>query len=667
MRFFPILVLLFFLAGQAVAQQSVVDSLQTLVQKTPSDSLKVVLLNKISEQYTKFDPEKAVATGQQAEKLATRLHFLSGQAAALNYQGVGYMNLSEYGKAMRCHQRALQIRRELKDSLGMVSSLVNLGNVNFRNNDFDKSMVRYQEGLVIAEKIGDKLGMSRLYNNMGSIYEDRGDNEGALAHFLKAAKMKEELGDRRGLSVSLYHLGVVNANLGNIDKAFSYLHQALKIDDELQNTAAKVSNLRKLAELHQQQKDYPAAIKVAKQSLELASNMHSTLDVALSADLLQDLYAAQKQYKDAYDHLLIRTLATDTLHSERRREMAAEAEAAFENEKKELENQKLKLEQTRQQQELAHQKQVKWLVLLALGASLGLAGVLFFSRRRSKIQNRALREINARVQAQNYEITLQKEAMAEQAAVMKKQRDELEKLNTFKNKIFSIISHDLRSPFASVQALFYLADANAMNDQEFKRLFKMLGKDYENASNLLDNLLIWAKNQITGASVQYEKLNLHYLAGENVSLLAHNAEMKQIELVNEIPEGLQLSSDRERLNFVIRNLVMNAIKFTQPGGTVCLQAKEADQKIVLQVKDTGTGISPKVVDKLFSEQRFSSKGTYNEKGTGLGLMLCKELLEGIGGTISVESQEGSGSTFSVALPKKSMAPEEPLLVAATNS
>ncbi|WP_192820923.1 tetratricopeptide repeat-containing sensor histidine kinase [Rufibacter sp. LB8] len=661
MRLVSIFILALLCAGQLQAQQALVDSLQVQAAKAPTDSVKVVLLNQISEQYTKFDPEKAIVTAQQAEKLATKINFRAGKAAALNHQGVSYLHLSEYGKAMQFHTQALKLRQSLKDTTALVQSYVNLGNTHYRNNDIDKALATYQEGLVLAQKVQDKLGMSRIYNNMGSIYENREDYSQALKYFKQASVLKKELKDTKGYSVTLHHLGTISAAQGNHAQAIAYLNQALQLTRQLENKQGEMPILRSLAEAHLEKKEYTPALAAAQQGLAIARQVKSTLETALCADLVHEIQAKLGNYPEAYASLLTRTYATDTLHSHTRRELVAEAEARYEADKKELENQTLKLQRRQQDLQIEHQQQTQIWIALALGAALGFAFLLFLSWRRSKAHNLKLQVYNEQVLAKNKEIRRHQNEMAAQAAVVAQQRDELEKLNAFKSKIFSIISHDLRSPFASVQALFYLAENKTMTDQEFKHLFKLLGKDYENATNLLNNLLVWAKSQMAGGSVQWESVNLQQLSEETASLMANNAQLKQIRILNEVPAGLTVTTDRERLNFVIRNLVMNALKFTQPEGTIHISGSETQEYVQLLVRDTGQGISMKNKARLFTDQRFSTKGTFNEKGTGLGLLFSKELLEGVNGKITLESYEGQGSVFIVTLPKAKASVTQPTL------
>ena len=187
---------------------------------------------------------------------------------------------------------------------------------------------------------------------------------------------------------------------------------------------------------------------------------------------------------------------------------------------------------------------------------------------------------------------------------------------------------------------------------------------------MINNLLAWSKTQLTGDKLNIKPTDLYFLTEENMDLTAARAKEKNIRIINDVPDDTIILTDKERLNIVIRNLLANAVKFTPGGGEVRLHVQEQPHAITLVVSDNGMGIPEKYLSRLFADQRFTTLGTSKEKGTGLGLMLCKELMDGLRGQIMVESREGKGSSFSIVLPKlaidtipKLKEREEPYLIA----
>jgi signal transduction histidine kinase len=231
---------------------------------------------------------------------------------------------------------------------------------------------------------------------------------------------------------------------------------------------------------------------------------------------------------------------------------------------------------------------------------------------------------------------------------------ELELANNTKNKLFSIIAHDLRSPFNSILGLTNLLNDKRSNYSETdkKSIVVKLKESSENAFNLLENLLAWSMSQSEGIKVKPEKIDLYEIVSEQIYVLENIAITKNINIENQIEPGTFADADRNMITTVIRNLLNNALKFTQSGGVIILTAIENNDKIEVSFTDNGVGIPPNFLKDLFNScETHSTKGTANEKGTGLGLMVCKEFIEINGGEIWVESKEGNGSTFTFTLPE----------------
>lgn len=243
----------------------------------------------------------------------------------------------------------------------------------------------------------------------------------------------------------------------------------------------------------------------------------------------------------------------------------------------------------------------------------------------------------------------------QQKGEIEKQREELLNLNHTKDRFFSIIAHDLKNPFSTVVNLSEVLALEYENFDNEKRVeFVDLIHQYsKNTFNLLENLLQWASIQTGRLKKQVKEINMHFLVSENIDLLKGNAENKNIQLINDLSENIVVFADVQMITTVIRNLLSNAIKFTPPGGTVQVYGNTNSQKAELIVEDNGIGIAEKDIDKLFKiDSNPTTIGTSEEKGTGLGLILCKEFIELNNGEIYVESIPGKGSRFIFSLPLK---------------
>jgi len=247
------------------------------------------------------------------------------------------------------------------------------------------------------------------------------------------------------------------------------------------------------------------------------------------------------------------------------------------------------------------------------------------------------------------DITKRKHAEAE----LKIKNEQLRELNATKDKFFSIIAHDLKAPFSGI-----LGFSEILRD-EAQNLDIGLIESYANNINstahqtfkLLENLLDWAKMQQNGFSFEPVPISFNYILNTEIEGLKTNADQKNIALVNKTAKEIILTADEKLLSSVLRNLMSNAVKFTHKGGKVFIEAKMKLDSVEISISDTGVGMDNETLQKLFKiEDSFTSRGTENEKGTGLGLLLCKEFVEKHGGKIWVNSEKGKGSTFTFSIP-----------------
>lgn len=237
---------------------------------------------------------------------------------------------------------------------------------------------------------------------------------------------------------------------------------------------------------------------------------------------------------------------------------------------------------------------------------------------------------------------------------LKKYSDELKALNASKDRFFSIVAHDLRSPFHGLLGLTQILknEFGKLSESETKAYIDEIHNSTSNLYKLIENLLDWSRLQAGIFPYEPKRLNITKLVEEVESLLKSNASMKRIRIVNKISPGeLFVSGDEDMLRSLFQNLISNAIKFTQSGGTIEIFYKLLEnKKIEFSIKDDGTGISKENLHKLFTiDESVTTLGTNREKGTGIGLLLCKEIVEKHGGEIKVESETGKGSRFSFTL------------------
>lgn len=284
-----------------------------------------------------------------------------------------------------------------------------------------------------------------------------------------------------------------------------------------------------------------------------------------------------------------------------------------------------------------------WWAQALFYAALAGCVVLFFQVRISVIKHQK-RVLEEQVRLRTAEVVQQKEEIQSQA-------ERLQELNTTKDKLFSIIAHDLRGPLNSLQGILSLLDPKILTSDDLAQMKSNLSTRIEGIAGVMDNLLQWAKSQMKGERIKPERVSLEAVMQEMARLFVPMAESKQVSFMNAVQGGLHVYADVNQLRAVLRNLISNAIKFTPSGGRVSVAAAGNQKTITISVSDTGVGIPPEKASGLFSiTTNVSTQGTAGETGVGLGLLLVKEFVEKNKGKVWVEPNTGSGTTFHVTLP-----------------
>ena len=274
-------------------------------------------------------------------------------------------------------------------------------------------------------------------------------------------------------------------------------------------------------------------------------------------------------------------------------------------------------------------------------------------------KNRELHRVNLEIKKQkeviNEKAKLLEEKNAvidEKAQLLQKQTTELTALNTMKNKLFSVISHDLKAPLYALRNLFKTIHQYDVPGEDVKLHIPEVIKDLNHTTALMENLLSWVKSQMQIQSMQLQLLEISEVIKESTDLLRLQAQLKEIRIETDIPVKCYIYADKDMISLVVRNLLSNAIKFTGHGGRILIGVIDNPSHIEIFVMDSGVGMDNCTLNRLFKNEFYSSRGTANETGTGLGLLLCNEFLTKNNGTMFVSSEPGKGSMFSFILPKK---------------
>jgi signal transduction histidine kinase len=281
--------------------------------------------------------------------------------------------------------------------------------------------------------------------------------------------------------------------------------------------------------------------------------------------------------------------------------------------------------------------------------------IIFYSLYQIKKENAgyqaSILEKNNELLLINEEVKKQKEEIAEKAQLLEEQAIRLNKIDAFKNRLFSIVSHDLKAPLHALKNLFSAIKQEELPAEEIVELVPDVIKDLNYATWLTENLLNWAKTQMHAESMHPHNINVEALLNEVMQQQRLQAELKNITIHKAIEKDLFIYADSDMVKLVVRNVLSNAIKFTPEGGRVTIGTNAIHTYVEIFIEDNGDGMDEEALNKINNNDYFTTRGTANEQGTGLGLMLCKEFLEKNKGQLHIESEKGKGSVFSFTLPR----------------
>lgn len=289
------------------------------------------------------------------------------------------------------------------------------------------------------------------------------------------------------------------------------------------------------------------------------------------------------------------------------------------------------------------------------GSIFGLMGLVVFGGIvvRARQAKRKQKELEQIILERTRDLQSQKDLIDAQNEELKVSQENLTRLNNSKDFIFSILSHDLRSPLTTLKGfLGLMADSvEVFSKDEIVRLTNKIRQSVGTSLDLIDNILYWSQSQSGRVSYKPQTLLVESIVQQAVDLYRLSAEKKGVTLTSDLVKGYQLHADENMLFFILRNLISNALKFTPKGGVISITTREVKGELVLSVRDSGIGISEEVLDKIFNpNQAFTTRGTANEKGTGLGLKLVQQFVKVHQGSLKVNSDPGEGSEFIIALP-----------------
>lgn len=548
----------------------------------------------------------------------------------LNLNGLGaiFWERGDLETALNKYLEAYKIAEDLNDSELKISLLLNMGVIYADEKQTSKAINNYNQVLELAEMENNNTILSVVYNNLAILFQEECNYTKALSYFEKSLDIYKKLGDIQGTALAYNNIGENYFKIGNTGKAIEYLNQSLTINRQNSSDTDIIYNLESLATIYLSTGNYSQAKLFIDEGIELTKKTKIKTKQNDLVLLLSEYYSKTNNFKQAYAVYKDYNKLKDSLFNESRSDRIAQLQTKFETEKKEKENEILRVKNQFTQEKLKQeQSEKKYLIAFSLLAIVLL--ILIYTLFRSKVKvNQRIKKINSMLEESNQKLKI---------------------INATKDKFFSIIAHDLRSPFNSILGFSELIKNEIQGDQDIEQIREYNDSVSESAHSLfslLENLLQWANSQRGELEFTPTQFDLHELVQTNLSIFNLKALDKSINLISDVQPCTFVYGDVNMINTIVRNLISNALKFTETGGDIHISANTKDKFIIFTVKDTGIGISKENQDKLFRlDCNYTICGTQNETGSGLGLILCKEFVEKNGGHIWVESEPSKGSKF----------------------
>ena len=628
---------LILLSPAVTAQQFINDSLLAVLHShSQNDTTRVNLLNQVARTYFTIDAPTAAKYGAEALRLSDSLHYTKGKIWAWRNLALVENTKGHLDQQMQLTLNALKLAEALGDSytLGVLNN--DVGNIFTELNTPRDALIYLKKALAIKLKRNEKTEIAKTLNNIGSAYISLKIPDSAMLFLEKAEKIKLELHDQRGLAYTYENMGIVAMLRHRYDDALRYHQLSNTYYQDAGNLPGVVKSSLNLAEIQTMQGDLKGAAKNLEKAKLLNDTLGNVKNEMIYYKIRYELDSARKDYAAAFEsYKEFSNRNIDFFNAEKGR-LISRSQEKYESEKKQRENILLKKEQ---HMHLATIQQQRVLVLSAAALFLALLLITVMVYRLYKRQQELYLELNNK----NREVSMQNRIILEQNAT-------LENLNQVKDKIFSVISHDLRSPLAILEGLLFLLKDEKIDAAQFRIYTDELWRDVKNTAYMMDNMLQWASNQMKGIGVKADDFDVTLLLNREFELLQTLARQKEVKLSHELNECIMVYADPDMIRLVMRNLINNAIKFTPSGGEVLITATHDNEQAEITVKDNGTGIPVENQHRIFSNIYYSTTGTQNEKGCGLGLHLSKDFVERNHGQIWFNSMPGSGSSFSFTVP-----------------
>lgn len=608
--------------------------------------------------YRYDQPDSAIYYARMGLKLAKVNNDQDGIARMLNQLGMIDDNLGKAEDSRQKYLEALEIYKRLDDKKGIIKENIRLGVVEKRKGNYDKASAYFLYALKTSEKSKDQAGIMESYITLGEVYGAQKKHVTAIEYYKRAERISQtlpfsslklnlyiDMGNsyqesdmfpqaefyfKKAISQSNYpqmmglyitatsSLARLYIKSGRLDEAIELQKSALIKSRQIDNFIREFGCLVGLADCYKG-KDAKIALSYLQQALSLARSHKANKQTLEVLTKIADLETSRNNFKAAYEAKNQQYNIADSFYFKDISLKIADLQAQYELNKSEVKVQELRFINSKQ----ALEKKIMLGITIGSLVLLIVLGGYFFK----------IKKLNQLLNQSNTALT---------------------ESNTVKDKLFSVLAHDLRAPLAAVINLVEMINKGWLDEDEKTIMMTKLALHCNASMETLNLLLKWGQMQLNGIRINQIILSPLEVINRNVSLFSEAARQKSITINTHCPADLQVFSDADHLDFIIRNLLSNAIKFTYEGGQIGITAVRdtINMEVLFMVKDNGVGIEEERLESIFNTNSVSTVGTNNEKGTSLGLVICKEFILANNGRIWAESIAGEGSSLFFTLKYK---------------
>jgi two-component system, sensor histidine kinase and response regulator len=609
-------------------------------QNPVNTSIRVDSLNEAAFKLKRSNVSAALNLLYQSQYLASQTSYKKGLAISYMYEAGIYQQQAFSKRAQANYYQAYDLFRNLKDTFNMARINQQIAAILLSEGYKDSALAIYYKSLAVFQNLNKKEEVINIKNSIGLIRLKQKETEKGEQLFNEALNESKEIKYTYGEKKALQNLGLAATMYKDFNKARYFLRQSLQLDSLLKDNYGMAFNLMILANMHKIENQFDSAqilhmlsyklaygipayeilVKIIEREVELNKAKGDLLGVSNWQDSAITMLRRQRSMDLAYASELIDII-------KRQQTIRRDREDAF-----------LKAERVSREQFYIITVGTFIMIILAV-----LVVLVFINFQRQKFLGIELRKKNKQIEDHATELRGLNTEISEQNKL-------LESDNRTKDKLLSIISHDLRNPLVNTKGILNLVNQKIIPDNQAKQLLVQLETQYMGTTSLLDNLLFWLRGQMQGKNLEKVKVNVAQITKSLEEEHRMLLQRKNIRFSNHIIMGTEVFADKEMIRIVLRNLISNAIKFTPEGGTIELKAEKIENVMLIIVQDSGIGIDPLTIEKIKAKQYYTTAGTAMEKGSGFGLMLCSDLINRHNGKLEILSEVGIGSKFIIHIP-----------------